>query len=162
MYSQDILEFQRLPIKFHTKYITHTLKKQIVYQILSLIALRFFKRSWNVPGTSSVRHLVLVIRTVGRLQSYLGESVLPIKQKVIFEPLMTDNKCSCHYSHLCGLLLNMVNYLRLHHYVLKNNNTTANAVHFIWFNICPRPLIIIRFVVWLLKLFTWNPALGLE
>ena len=35
------VEFQRVPLKFHTKYITHTSKDAFLYNIAILIALRF-------------------------------------------------------------------------------------------------------------------------
>ena len=45
------VEFQRYPLKFHTKYLTHTLKDVILYNIEILRAVRF-KSSyafWNAP-----------------------------------------------------------------------------------------------------------------
>ena len=35
------VEFQRYPLKFHTKYLTHTLKDMILYNMEILRALRF-------------------------------------------------------------------------------------------------------------------------
>ena len=53
------VEFQRYPLKFHTKYPTHTLKDMILYNFETLRALRF--KSSNAflkrpPGCPCLRH----------------------------------------------------------------------------------------------------------
>ena len=47
------VEFQRYPLKFHTKYLAHTLKDMIFIQLWNFILdLRTHKRFWNAPQAS--------------------------------------------------------------------------------------------------------------
>ena len=55
------VEFQRLPLKFHTKYLTIHWKMIILYNVENLRALRFKsskKRFWNTPQHRTVQEYV--------------------------------------------------------------------------------------------------------
>ena len=52
------VEFQRYLLKFHTKYLTHTLKDEhFIHENLSV--LRFYKCFWNTPDLTNVTYRVL-------------------------------------------------------------------------------------------------------
>ena len=50
------VEFQRIPLKFHTKYLTHTLKDMIFIQHGEFLNLRVHMHFWNAPLVPSRCH----------------------------------------------------------------------------------------------------------